>query len=230
MLRKKRYFAVALLLVVVIWLTIGSVSRLVQQRSSAPSPYVALFRPDAPDCATLFWHGIRVGETKFEDVQKIIASDPALRISRRPKKDFIIWVSTTEPRFVASASQALDDDHVAWIQFLPNDKSKVGDAIALWGTPTHQDVFLCGGADSNRSEFKIYFKGNIRILAWGLGVFDVAGVPEQREIRLSPDDRVQIILFFSPLDFPKDGNNRRTWEGFRGWKRDEIGFGNSCGR
>lgn len=228
MLRKKRYFAVALLLVAVILLTSGSVSRLVQQQNSAPSPYAALFRPDSPDCPTLCWHGIRVGETNFEEAQKIIAADPTFTNVEQPAEHMITWQSVMEPGFSAAAFRANDDSRIAFISFTINNFT-VRDAIALWGTPIGQNLFLCAGADSNNGEIKIHFRGSIRVNVGGLGLFDYIHATDPAEIRLSPGDRVQFVRFFSSLDHLTNAEHLRSWEGFRGWQRDEAGRANPCG-
>jgi hypothetical protein len=228
MLRKKRYFAVALFLVVVILLTSESVSRLAQQRNSEPSPYVGLLRPDFPDCPTLCWHGLRVGETNFEDAYKIVAADPAFKHVERPAEHMITWQSDTEPGFYASAFRTNDENRIAFISFTIKNLT-VRDAIALWGTPIGQSLSLCAGADSNNGEIKIHFKGNMRINVGGLGLFDYIHATDSAEIRLSSNDRVQFVRFFSSLDHLTDAEHLDRWEGFRGWKREVAGRASPCG-
>jgi hypothetical protein len=228
MLKKKRYLAGGLLLLVVTLLVVGSVSRLAQQRSATSSPYAALFRPDALDCPTLCWHGLRVGETSFEDAQKIIAADPTFTNVERPYEHMITWQSATELGFSAAAIRAYDEDRVAFISFTIGNLT-ARDAIAIWGTPIGQWLLLCGGADSDHGEVKIFFKGNMRINVSGLGLFNYLHATDSPEIRLHADDHVDFIRFFSPLDNLTSSVNLLKWEGFRGWNQEAAGRTSMCG-
>jgi hypothetical protein len=224
------------LLATVVILVVAFAANLVTYQAASvgrePSPFVELFRPDSPDCPVFCWHGIQVGETPLDEAEALARHDPAFTAVERVYDHVLVWETTGEAQFFASAYHLSDyaDNRIDFLTVQPKTGTSftVLDALLTWGKPLGLDVLLCSGADSSHGEIKIYFNDSIRISVEDLGLFDYAHATDTPEIRLEPTDPVAFIRFYSPSDRLTSTGTHKPWEGFRGWQRSEAGFTNIC--
>jgi hypothetical protein len=169
---------------------------------------IELFRPDALDCPTLCWHGIRVGETSLDEVEQIVRADPSF--TKVERGDGVMW------------GQQIDVLEV----YKP---LTVYEVIKIWGRPVGQIVHVCAGADSLHGEDTIYFKGALRINTGGLGLFGYLHAPDSPGIYLKPDTQTFSMIFFSQGDDPNfSGKYLRRWQGYRSWEAEDVPIFGRC--
>lgn len=190
---------------------------------------IELFRPDSPDCLTLCWHGIRVGETTLDEVEQIVRADPGFTKVERGDR-FIQWQAADEPQISIVASHVFGRPGQQIDDLAVNASLVLYQAIKIWGRPIGQLVHVCPGGDSLHGEDIIYFKGSLRVTASGLGLFGYINAPDSPGIYLEPDSPISLIIFFSPTDdlTPSEKYLQR-WRGYRSWEVEDVAMFGSCG-
>jgi hypothetical protein len=196
------------------------------------NPALTLLSPD-PTCPQPCWHGIQLGKTTVDEAQAHLLNDKVLAstVTRRDA----LTLNWSIPPGAIYPSQAWSPLEQSQIQDIvlgvpPTTHLRLGDAIALWGDPTHANVERCNGGDAYHGQAHLDFQGNIEVMIEFYAAWDQ---PEPPGVQLSPETPIAEIHYF--LD-----PSRRFWyrdptysgftfTGFRYWTQDQMGYSSMCG-
>lgn len=184
-----------------------------------PSPYAAIFRPDAPDCPTLCWHGIRVGETSLAEAEALLRADPSVRTIDRFSARKSRWFMTYTLNLGIYATENEDTSMIDEIQvYLPYRSFDLVEGFNLWGRPVGVRLMRCEGANAFSADAEVYFAGGVRLHV------EMLRPLETGQYRLHPSSTAYMV-FFVAAPLPAD---MTPFDEFHQWRGETVGESDYC--
>jgi hypothetical protein len=169
---------------------------------SKPPVISALWRGS---CVLPCWHGIQPGVTTYGEAEAVLRTDETLNVASQSRRT-LCWVSESEPPLHGcmrnwGAGDAIEDI----VLYLPDNALRLGDALALLGTPKLVRMCWISGYSYEYVLATLYFGNNVEIAAYS----------PHHHLRwlLEPSMSVTQIIFLAD-DSPHLDSRSLEWRGF----------------
>jgi hypothetical protein len=171
---------------------------------SRNQPATALL--ESGNCEQPCWHGIRPGETSFQQATTILQADSSYNLSLTAGKS-LCWLSLKSTSWYGCTEghgETVQDVELS----LPDGMLRLGDAIALFGMPIAARLCWFDSYSQDYVVARLRFEGSIEIEA-----FD----PENPvEWRFAPEMTIIQVYYLSAESprLPINGKQHLRWRGF----------------